>query len=136
MRLPGLGLVLVDTSIWIDLLSKRPSVVVALEDLPRLAVSPPILQEILQGIANDAAQARARDGFLALPCVGEPIALPTYLHAADLFRAGRRRGHTIRSAVDCLIAAIAIEQKLPVWHRDRDFAAIAKFTELAVVAGI
>jgi predicted nucleic acid-binding protein len=32
--------------------------------------------------------------------------------------------------VDCLIAAIAIEHRIPVWHRDRDFDAIARYTGL------
>jgi predicted nucleic acid-binding protein len=35
--------------------------------------------------------------------------------------------------VDCLIAAIAIEHQVPVWHRDRDFTAIARFTALETV---
>jgi predicted nucleic acid-binding protein len=50
-----------------------------------------------------------------------------------MYRSGRRRGLTIRSSADCLIAAIAIENRVPVWHKDRDFAAIATFTDLAVV---
>jgi predicted nucleic acid-binding protein len=36
----------------------------------------------------------------------------------------------IRSSADCLIAAIAIANGIPVWHRDRDFATIARFTLL------
>jgi predicted nucleic acid-binding protein len=35
--------------------------------------------------------------------------------------------------VDCLIAAIAIDRKIPVWHRDRDFTAIAQYTDLEAV---
>jgi predicted nucleic acid-binding protein len=41
---------------------------------------------------------------------------------------------TIRSSADCLIAAIAIANSIPVWHRDRDFSAIAKFTALETSA--
>jgi predicted nucleic acid-binding protein len=40
--------------------------------------------------------------------------------------------HTIRSSTDCLIAAIAIQNDVPVWHKDRDFTVIAKFTRLRV----
>jgi len=53
-----------------------------------------------------------------------------FLEAAELFRQGRRRGYTIRSSVDCLIAAVAIHNRVPVWHQDRDFTAIARYTSL------
>ena len=54
--------------------------------------------------------------------------------AAEIYAQGRRQAITIRSSVDCLIAAIAIEHDVPVWHRDRDFDKIAKFTGLQVVS--
>jgi predicted nucleic acid-binding protein len=43
---------------------------------------------------------------------------------------GRIKGYTIRSSLHCLIAAIAIEWQTPVWHKDRDFDTIARFTLL------
>jgi predicted nucleic acid-binding protein len=54
------------------------------------------------------------------------------LQAAEIYREGRRKGHTIRSTTDCLIAAIAIENGVPMWHRDRDYDAIAKYTPLRI----
>ena len=39
----------------------------------------------------------------------------------------------IRSATECLIAAIAIENDIPVWRRDRDFRLIARYTRLTAV---
>ena len=39
-------------------------------------------------------------------------------------------GITVRSSYDCVIAAIAIENKVPVWHRDRDYRSIARYTPL------
>jgi predicted nucleic acid-binding protein len=59
--------------------------------------------------------------------------LELYVAATDIYRRGRRRGLTIRFATDCLIAAIAIRNAVPVWHRDRDFDAIASFTVLETV---
>jgi predicted nucleic acid-binding protein len=38
----------------------------------------------------------------------------------------------IRSSIDCLIAAVRVENSIPVWHRDRDFTAIARYTALEV----
>ena len=67
---------------------------------------------------------------LALPRLGDPVSLDLYLQAADLYRMGRTKGLTIRSSVDCLIAAIAIDHKVPVWHEDRDFSTLAKYTGL------
>jgi predicted nucleic acid-binding protein len=55
-----------------------------------------------------------------------------FVAAADLYRQGRRRGITIRTSTDCLIAAIALENGATIWHRDRDFDKIAQFTNLKV----
>ena len=50
--------------------------------------------------------------------------------AVDLYRSARRSGLTVRSSVDCLIAACAIRHDLEVMHRDRDYAAIAEISPL------
>jgi predicted nucleic acid-binding protein len=65
--------------------------------------------------------------------LSDPIPRALYVEAADIYREGRRHGLTIRSSLDCLIAAIAIHHKVPVWHRDRDFGSISKFTRLQTV---
>jgi predicted nucleic acid-binding protein len=46
--------------------------------------------------------------------------------AARLYRTARTRGVTVRSSVDCLIAARALPHDLEVLHRDGDFDAIAR----------
>ena len=56
-----------------------------------------------------------------------------FLEAAEIYREGRRRGYTLRSSIDCLIAAIAIENGIPVRHRDRDYDAIGRYTRLKIV---
>ena len=50
----------------------------------------------------------------------------TYIHAVDIYRECRKKGFTIRKTIDCLIAAIAIENNLALLHNDRDFSNIAK----------
>jgi predicted nucleic acid-binding protein len=52
--------------------------------------------------------------------------------AVDLYGQARRRGLTVRSSVDCLIAACAIRHDLELLHRDRDFPALAKVSALRV----
>lgn len=124
------GLVLVDSSVWIEFLRGRIQFSEA--DLPHLATCGPVLQEVLQGLKPVPASEALREALLSFPTVGDPVTLATFEHAARIYRSARVKGHTIRSGTDCLIAAIAIENRLPVWHRDRDFDRIAKFTALEV----
>jgi predicted nucleic acid-binding protein len=126
-------MILVDTSVWIEMLAGRRGYDMRQEDLPLLATCAPVIQEIMQGLRPGAESETFRRAFLAIPVLGDPLALSTFLSAADIYRQGRRKGFTIRSSVDCLIAAIAIEHQVPVWHRDRDFSAIARFTALETV---
>ncbi len=124
-------MVLVDTSIWIEVLREgRGLDLESVVDFDEVVVCPPIVQEILQGIRDPEGHARAREALLALPMVGSPLPLALYLDAAELYRGARRAGLTVRSSVDCLIAACAARHALTVLHRDRDFDA------LAAVAGI
>jgi predicted nucleic acid-binding protein len=93
----------------------------------------PVLQEVLQELRPSGESEAFRNGFLAIPVLSNPVPVSLYLAAADIYRQGRRRGITLRSSIDCLIAAIAIENRVPVWNRDRDFDAISGYTELEVV---
>lgn len=129
-------MILVDTSVWINLLSLKPKQRLTDEQLAKVVTCPPVIQEILQGIRDDLAYQRLKNSLLALPILGNPISLDLYLQAAEIFRQGRSKGFSIRSGVDCLIAAIAISHRLPIWHADRDFDTIAKFTALKIASGI
>jgi hypothetical protein len=129
-------MILVDTSVWIEMLAGRPGFDMRQEELPLFVTCAPVIQEIVQGLRPGAESETFRLAFLAIPVLGDPLSLSTFLSAADIYRQGRRKGFTIRSSVDCLIAAIAIQHQVPVWHRDRDFAAIARFTALEVVSQI
>ena len=126
-------MILVDTSIWIELLSARKPHLND-EDLLRFATCGPIVQEVLQGLRPSVASDAFRDAFLALPILANPLPLSLFVQAAAIYADGRRRGLTIRSSIDCLIAAIAIVHSVPLWHRDRDFDAIAQYTPLQVVS--
>jgi hypothetical protein len=69
----------------------------------------------LSATARLAAQLHVRHG-------GGGIHL--YLRAAELYRALRERGKTVRSTVDCSIAAIAEDGGCDLLARDRDMDAI------------
>lgn len=126
-------MILVDTSVWIALFGGRMKRTVAQRDLLRFVTCGPIAQEILQGLRDNGARGDAfRDAFLSIPRLSDPLPWRTFLEAAAIYRTGRRKGYTIRSSSDCLIAAIAIDNRVPVWHKDRDFELIARYTTLEV----
>jgi predicted nucleic acid-binding protein len=90
----------------------------------------PIIQEVLQGFRDETAFRTAREAMLALPIVESPLRVDLFLDAVGLYRAARRAGLTVRSGVDCLIAACAIRHDLTLLHRDRDFPALATVSPL------
>ncbi len=124
-------MVLVDTSVWIEVF-RRPSKV-QLEDwldFDDIITCLPVIQEVLQGFGAEPAFLRASESMLALPIVESPLRIDVYLQAVDLYRTARRAGVTIRSGVDCVIAACALRHQLEVLHHDRDFDSIAKVSAL------
>jgi predicted nucleic acid-binding protein len=126
--------ILVDTSVWIEFFAGRTLLPEAETKVLDFVTCPPVVQEVLQGFSDRSSYAMFEDRLLAFPCLSEPVALDLYVKAAAIYREGRSRGYTIRSAIDCLIAAIAIEQGVPVWHRDRDFTSIARYTSLRAMS--
>lgn len=72
----------------------------------------------------------AREAMFALPIVESPLNREIFEEAAQLYRTARRSGITVRSGVDCLIAACAIRHGLPVLHHDRDFTLLAQVSSL------
>lgn len=128
-------MVLVDTSVWIEVF-RRPSrlhldEVVEFDDIVTCL---PIVQEVLQGFRDERAFRVAREAMLALPAVESPLRLVLFEEAADLYRRARRAGASVRSGVDCLIAACALRHDLTVLHQDRDFDALASVSTLHVRA--
>jgi predicted nucleic acid-binding protein len=90
----------------------------------------PAVQEVLQGFREERHWKIAREALFALPIVESPMEAAVYLEAASLYRSARRGGLTVRSSIDCLIAACAMRHDLEVLHRDRDFTALARVTAL------
>ncbi len=129
-------MVLVDTSIWVEVLRQGDGLdLESLVEFDEVVTCPPVVQEVLQGIRDPEAHAVAREAMLALPMLEAPMPLAVYLEAADLYRVARRGGFTVRSSVDCLIAACAARHSIAVLHRDRDFDALAKVAAIDVQAG-
>lgn len=124
-------LLLVDTSVWIEVFRKpgrlRLEAIVRLDEIHTCL---PVLQEVLQGFRDEAAFRLARDAMFSFPVIESPLRREVFEEAAGLYRSARRAGRTIRSGVDCLIAACAIRNGLTVLHHDRDFRELTSVSPL------
>ena len=124
-------MILVDTSIWIAVFrNRRPLDLEATLDFDEVVTCLPVVQEVLQGFREEGPYRSAREAMLALPIVESPLGRDIFMDAVELYRSARRGGWTVRSSVDCLIAACAIRHDLEVLHRDRDYAALAQISAL------
>ena len=129
-------MMIVDTTVWVDFFRGRAGPHVdmlesALSEGQDICICGVILTETLQGIRRDedyARTARLLDDLLFLPMTRE-----TFVRAADVYRALRRKGITVRKPVDCMIASVAIEHGVPLLHHDRDFDPIEEHFGLQVV---
>jgi predicted nucleic acid-binding protein len=125
--------VLVDTSVWIETFRKPARLRLDdLVDFDEVVTCLPVVQEVLQGFDDERAFLVARDALQALPIVESPLAGDVFAIAVDLYRAARRAGFTLRSGVDCVIAACAIRHNLELLHYDRDFDVLARVSALRV----
>ena len=124
-------MLLVDTSAWIEVFRKPARVDLGqLGDLDEIVTCLPVIQEVLQGFTDEAAFRTAREAMWSLPVVESPLGQGVFEEAVGLYRTARRAGFTVRSGVDCLIAACAIRHDLTVVHVDRDFDLIARVAPL------
>lgn len=126
---------IVDTNTWADYFNGVSSphaerLDAALREEEDLAVIPIILTEVLQGFRTDSGFRRARRVILSLPVV-EPT-VSGHVRAAQLFRSLRRRGATVRGAVDCVIAQTCLDIQAEILSPDADFERIARHTPLRV----
>ncbi len=127
---------LVDTTVWIDLFAGRntsqvslfESLIVKGEDICLCGV---ILTEILQGIKDEKEYSKTESILSSL--IYLPMERNTCLLAADIYRSMRSKGITIRNSIDCMIAAVCIENGIPILHNDKEFDLIAMEFDLKVL---
>jgi predicted nucleic acid-binding protein len=127
----------VDSSVWIDFFNARDTAArVELRRLlddgnTRLVIPDLVLFEVLRGFRYERPLRQARQLLQTLsvePCGGEDVALA----AAEHYRYLRKRGVTVRSAVDVLIAAFCIENDYLLLHSDSDYDGFAAHRGLRV----
>jgi len=117
-------MVIVDTTVWIDYLAGKTNAQTTwLEihaDRQRLGLTDLILCEILQGIRTEADVKKVRhelSRFAIFSTGGEDLAVAS----AQNYRTLRRRGITVRTTIDCLIATFCLREGHPLLHHDSDF---------------
>lgn len=81
-------MILVDTSVWIELL--RGTIRVDWELMEEFAICGPVMQEILQGLGDtrEALETRRMIGYVTV--LGDPIPLDAFEEAAEIYRGGSR----------------------------------------------
>lgn len=128
-------MILIDTSAWIEFLRDTSSSVCRRVDAllaEDIAICDPVRMEVLAGARDDDHLRNLRR--LLARASSLPTAATDFDRAAALYRTCRRRGETVRTLVDCLIAAVAIRADAPVLHADRDFDALARHTSLRIAS--
>lgn len=130
-------MIIIDASAFIEFLNRTGSRAdTMIEQLIRnnddVALADITLTEILQGIRDDKEYQQVKSSLLTFPILSLKSA-ESYVSAAELYRKCRKKGLTVRSTVDLLIAQIAMEYQASLLHNDRDFDAIAQVCDLRIL---
>jgi predicted nucleic acid-binding protein len=128
--------IVVDTSVWIDVLGGRRTrqarrCVELIEAGDPVALTDVIFGEILQGLRSED-EARLVERHLRAFPVLRLEGLDDFALAASLYRTAGREGVTIRNTLDCLIAAPCIRTGAPLLHSDADFDRLASCSPLQI----
>lgn len=132
-------MILVDSSVWIDYLSSRNSRESDLLDRllgrDEVLVGDLMITEVLQGFRFDSDYAVARR-LLGLPGPVELVNAERSIRAADRCRLLCRKGITVRSTIDSLIAGFCIDEGIPLLYSDRVFDPFVEHFNMPVLQGL
>lgn len=130
-------MILVDTSVLIDALAGQENEQVAkfrniLDTGMTFGIAPFIYQEVLQGSKSDKEFQTLKDYLSLQKFYHLKDQKYSYEEAARIYFQCRKRGITLSSLIDCLIAQTALENNLHLLHRDRDFDRMAEIIPLKI----
>lgn len=130
-------MILVDTSAWMEYLRATGSAVdvrlsSAIADGDDLGVLDVVHLELLAG-AGDEKRADELRRFLAHFHALPGSSPADHELGASLYRAARRAGETVRSLLDCLVAAAALRLDCDLLARDRDYEVLARVSALRLL---
>lgn len=123
-------MIIVDTSVWIEFLEggnhwTKERLKEKIANRESVAYTEMILLEILTGLELRKDREKVEKNFQTNVLL--PGKRSTTMLAAEIYQEMRRKGKTIRSIVDCMISAVAIETGATILHKDRDFEYIAEY---------
>lgn len=130
-------MIVVDTSVLIAYLSGHNTVEARfLKNLEQennpYAITSIALQEVLQG-AKDEKSWKLLKSYLTNQIILSPLdTVKTYEEAAHIYFDLRKKGITVRSSNDCLIAQIVMEHGGILLHKDVNFVKIKRVRDLDV----
>ena len=128
-------MILVDTSVLIHFLkgvdteSSRRFNIVLRRGIP-FGINSLIFQEILQGAGSEKEFVTLKKYLETQRFYHLKDPIESFAKAARIYLDCRKKGITIRSTIDCLIAQTALENDLLLLHEDSDFDLMAKVIPL------
>lgn len=132
-------MILVDSSVWIDYFNGVDTPQTDWLDrfvgVRMVAIGDLVAVEVLQGIPRDDDYTEVRFFFERFPFF-ELSGMERSIRAADRYRLLRRKGITVRSTIDSLIAGFCIDEGVSLLYSDRDFDPFVQHFGLQVPEGL
>lgn len=133
-------MILVDTSVLINYLKGKETAATAFlasleESETPFAIPLMCLQEVLQGARDEREWKHLHDLLITQQLTTPSDSEGCHIEAARIFFDCRRKGLTVQSTVDCLIAAQALQSGATLLHDDDDYARIARVRPLRAIRG-
>jgi predicted nucleic acid-binding protein len=130
-------MILVDTSVLIDYFKGVENKPVkkfhqVLDSNIPFGISHLIYMEVLQGSQSDKDFKLLKKYLTTQTFYELKNGRESYAEAASMYLKLRKKGVTVKSTIDCLIARVALENELFLLHNDVDFDRIAKHFPLKI----
>ena len=130
-------MILVDTSVLIDFFKGQKNnacqkfELVLTQGIP-FGITSFIYQEVLQGAKTDREYKTLKKYLETQRFYHPKDPIDSFAQAARIYFDCQKKGITIRSTIDCLIAQIALEHDLFLLHNDKDFNGMTAVIRLKI----
>lgn len=128
---------MVDTSLMIDYLKGTENAAAlrlqyVLDNNIPFGINSFIYQEVLQGVKSEKDFERVKKYLDTQKLYALHDDRESYASAARIYYDCRKKGITVGSSIDCLVAQTAIENNLFLLHNDLDFDRMSKVVNLKI----